>query len=424
MTLQELLPAACFWFCFAVVCYVYLGYPIVISALAWWLGRRAEAPPIECDEELPTLSLLIAAFNEERVIEDRIRNALALDYPGYKLEIIVASDGSSDGTAAIVRRYQADGVRLLDCHPRRGKTAALGSASEEVRGEIVMLSDANTHWDAGAAHALARWFRDPSVGVVCGRLVLSDPATGRNVDSLYWRYETFLKQCEGRLGALLGVNGAIYAIRRSLLQLIPEGAIVDDLVLPLRCRLETGCALVYDRAAVAREESAPSMASEFHRRARFGAGGFQAIGMLWRLLDPRQGWVALTFFSHKVLRWLGPFALFGMAASNLFLVNHSFYLGLLIGQAAFYGIALASALVPGRSRAVRLLRLTTLFAAMNLAILFGFYRWARGSQRGAWRRTARAAESVTPCRPPAASNCSPTNGASEVRPSACTTLSS
>ena len=96
MTLQELLPAACFWFCFAVVCYVYLGYPIVISALAWWLGRRAEAPPIECDEELPTLSLLIAAFNEERVIEDRIRNALALDYPGYKLEIIVASDGSTN----------------------------------------------------------------------------------------------------------------------------------------------------------------------------------------------------------------------------------------------------------------------------------------------------------------------------------------
>src|SRR5262249_30950742 len=145
--------------------------------------------------------------------------------------------------------------------------------------------------------------------VVCGRLVLTDPATGCNVDSYYWRYETFLKRCEGRLGALLGANGAIYAIRRELYTPIPGNTIVDDFVIPLRAKLRTGCRIVYDGDAVAREETPPNVGAEFHRRSRIGAGGFQSIGLLWRLLNPRSGWVAFTFFSHKILRWVCPFFL-------------------------------------------------------------------------------------------------------------------
>src|SRR5262249_38664493 len=158
-----------------------------------------------------------------------------------------------------------------------GKAATLNAAFAELAGDIVLLSDANTFTDATAARNIVRWFADPRVGVVCGRLVLTDPATGGNADSLYWRYETFLKECEGRLGALPGATGGIYAFRRGLYAPIPDDTIVDDFVIPLAAKLRTGCAIVYDRDAVAREETAPDVRAEFRRRSRIGAGGFQSI---------------------------------------------------------------------------------------------------------------------------------------------------
>src|SRR5262249_42174124 len=183
------------------------------ACLARLFGRRRAVPALR-DEDLPTVSLLIAAYNEEAVIEERLLNALAVDYPPQKWEVVVVTDGCSDRTAAIVRRYADRAVRLLEYSERRGKAAALNVAFKEVTGGVVLQSDANTFTDLAAARNLARWFADPSVTAVCGRLVLTDPDTGRNADSLYWKYETFLKDREGRLGALLGANGGIYAIRR------------------------------------------------------------------------------------------------------------------------------------------------------------------------------------------------------------------
>ncbi len=396
--MSALAPAAVvlFWTCLAAVVYAYVGYPLLIWTLSRLFGRRGGGPPVPPPEELPSLSVLIAAYNEEAVLEDRIRNALDLDYPADRFEVVVASDGSSDGTAAIVRQFQGQGVRLLDYHPRRGKSSVLNSAFGELRGEVVLLSDANTHTDPDAALRLARWFTDPEVGVVCGRLVLTDPETGRNVDGMYWRYETFLKCCEGRLGALLGVNGAIYAMRKELFTPIPEKTLIDDVILPLRTRMRTGCELVYDRTAVAREETAPDVRAEFSRRVRFGACGYQAMTMLWPLLDPRRGWIALSFLSHKVLRWLCPFALLGVAAGNLALAGQPLYRALLALQAGFYLVAWGASYLPGRSRPARLLRMTTMFTSMNAALLVGFFRWLSNGQKAAWRRTARTAELGTP----------------------------
>jgi cellulose synthase/poly-beta-1,6-N-acetylglucosamine synthase-like glycosyltransferase len=376
------------WGCFCLVVYAYVGYPLAVFCLSRWFGRQARAPRA-ADADLPSVTLLVAAYNEEADIEKRIETALMTDYPADRLEIIIASDGSTDATPEIVRRYAARGVRLLDYTERRGKSSVLNSAFPEARGDIVLLSDANTQLDPQALRRMVRWFQDPQVGVVCGRLVLTDPATGRNADGLYWKYETFLKKCEGRLGALLGANGGIYAIRKDLQKPIPPDTIVDDLVLPLQAKLRSGCAIVYESGAVAYEETPAAISSEFHRRSRIGAGGFQSIGLLGGLLHPRHGWTTFTFLSHKVLRWLCPFFLLGLLASNLLLLGQPFYRGFLLGQAAFYLLSLLAAYLPPRPRFLKPLRLTTMFTGMNAALLVGFWRWVRGTQKGAWRRTAR-----------------------------------
>ncbi|MGH7193915.1 MAG: glycosyltransferase family 2 protein, partial [Candidatus Saccharimonadales bacterium] len=364
MTTTFFLQAA-FWLSAALVVYAYAGYPLLIFCL----GRRRRQPRVvpSSDAELPTVSLVIAAHNEAEVIEDRLRNALALDYPVDKLEIVIASDGSTDGTNKIVRRFADPRVRLLDLSPRHGKAAALNAAVPQVRGELVMFSDANTFWEASAARAIARWFQDPSVGVVCGKLQLVDSRTGNNVDSLYWRYETFLKQCEARLGVLLGANGAIYALRRSLYQPIPEDTIIDDFVIPLSAYLRTGCAMVYDASATAVEETPVQMRSEFGRRARIGAGGFQSIARLRGLLRVRHGWLAVAFVSHKLFRWFAPFALIALVASNLALVGRPEYRILLAGQLLYAALAAVGGYMHGRHPAWRLARAATLFASVNLS---------------------------------------------------------
>jgi cellulose synthase/poly-beta-1,6-N-acetylglucosamine synthase-like glycosyltransferase len=371
-----------------VVGFVYVGYPVVIWAASRVFGREPRRPDVD-DRDLPTVSLLVAAYNEEAEIARRIDNALEMDYPADKLEIVVASDGSTDRTNEIVRRYERFGVRLLAFPARRGKATVLNDAIPAVHGEIVMLSDANTFTHADAAHRLAPWFADKNVGVVCGRLVLVDPATGRNVDSVYWKYETFLKKCEGRLGALLGSNGGIYAIRKPLFEGIPGNTIVDDFVIPLLARQRSGCRIVYDAEAIAIEETPARLTSEFHRRARIGAGGFQSIGLLAGLLNPAHGWVSFTFACHKILRWLCPFAMITALVANMFLVGDLFYRYLLVAQIGFYLASLGAGRLPTRPRVLRYPRLATMFTMMNAALLVGFFRWLRGDQSAAWKRTAR-----------------------------------
>jgi cellulose synthase/poly-beta-1,6-N-acetylglucosamine synthase-like glycosyltransferase len=391
MELTHTILQLVFWGSLLLVAYSYAGYPLLLWLLARRFGRRA-APADLAEADLPSVSLLVAAYNEEAEIDKRVQTALMTDYPRHRFEVVIASDGSSDRTAEIVRRYAGRGVRLLDYQQRRGKASVLNSAFPEVKGDVVLLSDANTATDPRAVRKLVRWFADPRVGVVCGRLILTDPATGRNVDSLYWKYETFLKKGEGRLGALLGANGGIYALRRELFAPIPAETIVDDLVIPLRARLRTGCRIVYETEAVAYEETPAAIGAEFHRRARIGAGGFQSIAWLWRLLDPRQGWTAFAFWSHKVLRWLGPFFLLALLGSHLGLLDLPAYrygLGVHLG---FYLVSVAAAFAPARPRLLKPLRLTTMFTSMNAALLVGFWRWVRGTQKGTWKRTARLAE--------------------------------
>jgi cellulose synthase/poly-beta-1,6-N-acetylglucosamine synthase-like glycosyltransferase len=389
----SLIWQALFWSCAFLGSYAYVAYPALIWCLSRIFGDRKGFVEVTNSSDhsasLPSVALIIAAYNEETVIQQRITNAAAMDYPSDRLRIVIASDGSSDQTNAIVRRCGESRVTLLDYPQRRGKASVLNSAMEAVDAEIVLLSDANTEIDPAAARKLVRWFRDPTIGAVCGRLVLRDASMGRNSDGLYWRYETFLKCCEGRIGGLLGSNGAIYAIRRKLYQPIPANTIVDDFVIPLLARLRTGCRLVYDYEAVAFEETPENVGAEFHRRARIGAGGFQSIGMLWRLLNPRHGWVSFTFLSHKILRWLCPFFMLGCFLASVMLCYQPLYRWLLVGQVVFYLVSLAATLAPRGIRIPKLVRLATMFSSMNAALLAGFVRWGFGLQGGTWRRTSR-----------------------------------
>jgi cellulose synthase/poly-beta-1,6-N-acetylglucosamine synthase-like glycosyltransferase len=379
-----------FWTSAAAVFYAYVGYPVVIHCLSRWFGREPQ-PPQRTDDELPSVSLLIAAHNEQAVISDRLHNALAADYPPHKLQVVVACDGCTDATATIVQSFVHSRVRLLNYPDRRGKAAVLNDSIKQLDSQIVILSDANTSFEPAALRNLVRWFADHGVGAVCGRLVLTDPHTGRNADSLYWKYETFLKRRESRLGALLGANGAIYAVRRDLYIPIPDGTIVDDFVVPLLARVKTHCSIIYDHQAVAQEQTPPDVASEFRRRSRIGAGDFQSLSTLWRLLLPRNGWIAFTFLSHKILRWFCPFFLIGLFICNLFLLDRALYQYALLAQGIWLLASLASCIVPAGFRPLKPLRLTLMFTSMNLALLVGFCRWMRGNQTGVWQRTARAA---------------------------------
>lgn len=393
MTPLELVLATCVAASLGLVWYVYVGYPVLVWALARLFGRPSVPPAVET-ADLPSVALVVAAHNEERDIGARIENALGLNYPRDRFEIVIASDGSTDATTSIVRSYAGRGVVLLDFPVNRGKAAVLNDALRRVRSDVVVLSDANTHMAADAVRRLAEWFADPAIGVVCGKLALVDPQTGRNVDGVYWKYENFLKKCESRLGALLGTNGAIYAIRRNLFPGMTDGLVIDDFVIPMTARLRSGCRLQYDSQAVASEETPAELRSELRRRSRIGAGGFQAIGLLWPLLHPRHGWVALTFLSHKVLRWLCPFFLLTALALNAALLNRSEFRVLFGLQLGFYVTSVAAHFLPPRPRFLRYFKLGTMFVLMNAALLVGFFRWTFGRQSGAWRRTARTGATV------------------------------
>jgi cellulose synthase/poly-beta-1,6-N-acetylglucosamine synthase-like glycosyltransferase len=379
------------WTSLALVAYAYVGYALVIFVSSRLFGRPPQAPELE-SSELPHVSLLISALDEEEVIGARVANALAQDYPADRLDIVIASDGSRDQTASIVGEFATrhpSRVKILDYPRRRGKSTVLNASLPGVRGDIVVLSDANTDFDRMAIRNLVRWFKDPEVGAVCGQLILVDETTGRNVDGLYWRYENFLKECEGRLGALLGSNGAIYAIRRSSYVPIPSDTIVDDLVIPLTIKLQRQQKIVFDRTAVATEPTAADVRAEFRRRSRIGAGGFQSVARLWQLMLPGNGWTSLAFLSHKVLRWVGPAFLLLALVSNLMLIGQPLYQFMLACQVCFYAAASVGIVLPGNSKAVRIVRLATMFTSMNVALAVGFYCWISGLQRGTWQRTSR-----------------------------------
>ena len=262
-------PAIAMWSALGLIGWTHVGYPAVAGLVA---RRRRPRPPLD-DLRLPTVALVIAAHNERPVIERRLENALALDYPADRLTVVVSVDGSSDGTGQIAERFAGRGVEVID-NPRAGKVAAQNAAVRATSSEIVAFSDANSMWDPDALKRLVRPFADPDVGYVCGRLRLIDPETGRNLEGLYWRYELWLREQESRLGSITAGNGAIYAVRRSaFIELSPAHS--HDIGLPFRLR-RAGHALAV--RAAGRGDGAGSAVDV----GRVGAQGADALPVLVR----------------------------------------------------------------------------------------------------------------------------------------------
>jgi cellulose synthase/poly-beta-1,6-N-acetylglucosamine synthase-like glycosyltransferase len=255
----------------------------------------------------PTVTLIIPAYNEEKVIQDKIQNCLSLDYPKDKLEIVVASDGSTDRTSELVRQYLSQGVSLLEYHSREGKISLLNKCVPCARNEIIAFSDASGMLDKDSLKELVRNFNDPKVGCACGLyiIVMEENSLSARGYHAYIEYDVNIKKSESRFSTILGAHGAFYAIRKELFEPFPQGLINDDFFLPMKV-VAKGYRVVYEEKAVVTDKMRYSFREEFRRRTRIGFGNWQQIFKLKELLGFSRGLVAWQFFSHKVIRTIAP----------------------------------------------------------------------------------------------------------------------
>jgi cellulose synthase/poly-beta-1,6-N-acetylglucosamine synthase-like glycosyltransferase len=361
-----------FWTSFCLVVYVYFGYPVLLRLLTSMFPARSLESGVT-----PSVCLLVAAHNEARVIAAKIRNALSLDYPPGKLVIAIASDGSQDATAQIVRvlaNEEGNGrVRLFEFVQNRGKVGALNEAMQGLSSEIVAFSDASSLLGLDSIRRLADHFADPGVGAVSGvyRVLKKDQANLGSQEDFYWKYETFLKVQEARLGAFTGAHGSLYAIRRTLYPFPAPGTINDDFIIPMRIQ-QKGYRIAYEPAAIAYEEAHEM--EGFSRRVRIMAGNIEQLREMKGLIWPPQPMALLCLASHKLGRLLVPIALVVMAIANAALWSDPVYRWLLAGQFAFYCLAAVGSVVKLRPS---FLRLPYYFCMINSALFAWMYHALR-----------------------------------------------
>lgn len=360
-----------FWVSVGFTGYVYIGYPFLLWLLQAIFPARSRRESVES-----SVSLLVAAYNEAAVIAEKIRNSLALDYPADKLEIVIASDGSKDATAEIVRSFATSHpgrVRLLEFEKNRGKVPVLNDAIPQLRGEIVAFSDASSMLATDSVRVLVQNFSDPDIGAASGvyRLLNKDQARIGSQEDFYWKYETFLKVQEAKLGAFTGAHGALYAIRRELYPFPSANTINDDFTIPMRI-LERGYHVAYEPRAVAYEEAQEM--EGFSRRVRITAGNIEQMREIKSLLWPPRPFVLFCLLSHKTGRLLVPIFMIAAFVTNVLLSNQFPYNWLLVAQAIFYGLAFLGGVISLRPK---FLRLPFYFCMINSALFAWVYQAVR-----------------------------------------------
>ena len=366
-----------------IIVYVYVGYPVflLVGARLLPVGHRID------DKILPRVTMLISAFNEKAVIREKIENSLTLDYPSELLEIAVVSDASFDGTDEIVQEYAGRGVRLIRQENRLGKSTGLNLGVTSTSGDLLLFSDANAIYSPDAIRKLVRHFADPRVGYVVGRARYREPNDAQasaQSEGLYWKLESWLKEKESLWGSVIGGDGAIYAIRRSLYSpLRPTD--INDFLNPLQI-ISQGFRGIYDPAAECFEDAGDSFEKEFQRKIRIISRSLNAV---WRAPQVLLPWVQVrhwvSLLSHKLLRWSVPLLMILAFLSATALYWHPLYLFFIVVQVLFYVLALTGYSRRNRPRQSRVLYLPYYFCLVNLASLIGISKFFFGSLAPTWQ---------------------------------------
>lgn len=381
---MQTLVVALFWFSIAAMLTVYVAYPFLLWAIGCFRRRSVDKAP-----GVPTVSIVISAYNEEDHIGRTIENKLALDYPVERLEILVISDGSTDGTEKIVRSYAGNRVRLLVQPGRQGKTSALNRAVSEARGDIIVFSDANSIYDRSALRMLVENFADGRIGYVTGQMVYVDrqgSLIGQGC-SAYMRYENALRSLETRVGSVVGVDGGIDAVRKDLYTpMSPE--LLPDFVLPLRV-VEKGFRVVYEERALLKEETLTQSRDELRMRVRVILRSLHALWQMRGLFNPlhsRDALFSFQLFIHKVLRyWVGYLQVAALVCNALLLEGSRFYQLLFLLQLSFYGLAVSGAASKRWGERFTLARFAYYFCLLNYAALVASLKFLRGKQTVVWQ---------------------------------------
>jgi cellulose synthase/poly-beta-1,6-N-acetylglucosamine synthase-like glycosyltransferase len=374
-----------FWALVLLVLYVYAGYPLLLTIV----NRGAEPDPAMAAVP-PKVTFLISAFNEADCIAEKIDNTLALDYPKDRLEILVISDASDDGTDDIVLRYAAAGVKLLRMEQRGGKTLGLNAAVARSGGDVIVFSDANAMYRPDAVRRLVAPFANARIGAVIGESTYVEAATesGRS-ESLYWSYETSIKTLESRGGSVVGGDGAIYCVRRALYKPMAAEAL-SDFVNPISV-VRAGYRCIYEPRAISYEETAKDFSREYRRKVRIVNRAWRALWSLREMLNPlRYGTFALKLWSHKVLRWWVPAGLVAIFLLNVSLVDQSrLYQVVMALQIAFYVLAAIGYMLRHRDKQPVFIRIPFYFCLVNVAAGVGLIQAIGGKSYTTWT-TSRA----------------------------------
>ena len=371
-----------FWAMLLLLVHCYLLFPLTLPFVSEIFKRRKEAD--KGDAELPTVSILISAYNEEAVIERKIQNILALDYPKEKLEVLIGDDGSADKTAEIIARYADQGITLVKAPKNAGKAAMLNRLNTIAKNDILLFCDANTMFFPNVVRKLVIPFQDKKIGCACGHLILSDKSgstLGRG-ESSYWDLESEIKKFEGVLDMLIGGNGALYAIRRELYTELPvKKSVMDDFFVTTKV-LEKGFYCTFVTSAIGTEQTSKESSGEFRRKVRIGRANFNFLFSYLPLLNPLHPLLAYLFFSHKILRWFSPHILILLFVANALLLTSGLFYQI------FFGVMTAALLVA----LFKIVPSGYYFLSMNYAMLKGFFMAFKHEKSGGWAREARSDE--------------------------------
>ena len=387
-----------FWVCLLIVFYTYIGYGILLYIIIRF-KRLFKGKPLKTaipgDDELPTMTLLICAYNEEEVVAEKMANTLAIDYPKDKFRIMWVTDGSNDRTNELLKAYPE--VDIVFTPERRGKSAALKHGLHELQTRYVTFTDANTMLNAGALREIARLFMDPTVGCVSGEKRVAAKQDGEMAaegEGLYWRYESTLKKWDSELYSTMGAAGELYAIDPTLVKEVPDEALLDDFMMSMYV-VKDGKRIAYTPDAYAQEYGSANIHEESKRKRRIAAGGLQSIWWLRGMLNPfKQPLVTFQYVSHRVLRWsLTPITMVLLLLSNIVLValgSHPFYTIMLILQLLFYLMAFAGWLQNHYGQQNKLLYAAYYFVFMNLNVFRGMAYLKSHAKSGAWEKAKRS----------------------------------